>query len=387
MQFDNIGQSMQSTPLRMLQRNLSFDCTTPMSPNTPSFQQQQRPFWGHQQQQQHQYSPGIDQPNIYGNYSSRSNSPADSDNSGASNIDNSANITDLMNYLSLAQSQQQLNDFEMANIQNLQALNAIKLLKHHQQQQQQKQQLKQQQQQQQMAHNSMQQQLSYCNFNQMFPQGGYSTPHKNYQVQQTQQERSNDPNLDRVARLHRSAAALCDANCTWSGILPARSHTMISYSPKVFLGGIPWDISEQSLITIFKPFGNIKVEWPGKEQQACQPKGYVYIIFESEKQVRSLLTACNYQEGTDPTSGTYYFKISSKRIKSKDVEVIPWIIADSNYVKSTSQKLDPTKTVFVGALHGKLTAEGLAKIMNDLFEGVVYAGNIKWDFFFVKIFF
>lgn len=41
----------------------------------------------------------------------------------------------------------------------------------------------------------------------------------------------------------------------------------------------------------------------------------------------------------------------------------------------TSQKLDPTKTVFVGALHGKLTADGLAKIMNDLFDGVVYAGK------------
>lgn len=56
------------------------------------------------------------------------------------------------------------------------------------------------------------------------------------------------------------------------------------------------------------------------------------------------------------------------------VEVIPWIIADSNYVIPTSQKLDPNKTVFVGALHGKLTADGLAKIMNDLFDGVVYAG-------------
>lgn len=59
----------------------------------------------------------------------------------------------------------------------------------------------------------------------------------------------------------------------------------------------------------------------------------------------------------------------------RKVEVIPWIIADSNYVIPTSQKLDPTKTVFVGALHGKLTADGLAKIMNDLFDGVVYAGN------------
>lgn len=61
------------------------------------------------------------------------------------------------------------------------------------------------------------------------------------------------------------------------------------------------------------------------------------------------------------------------------MEVKPWIIGDSNYVKSTSQKLDPTKTIFVGALHGKLTAEGLAVIMNDLFDGVVYAGEYLWQ--------
>ncbi len=39
-----------------------------------------------------------------------------------------------------------------------------------------------------------------------------------------------------------------------------------------------------------------------------------------------------------------------------------------------SQRLDPNKTVFVGALHGMLNAEGLAHIMNDLFGNVVYAG-------------
>lgn len=170
---------------------------------------------------------------------------------------------------------------------------------------------------------------------------------------------------------------------------------------------------------------SFRVEWPGKEQQATQPKGYVYIIFESDKQVKALLQACTYSDangygGSSSRGGNnnnnnsgmmasgngscnddmqlvplspgqqalvnkqhqsvsmagarINFKISSKRIKSKDVEVIPWNIADSNYVKSTSQKLDPTKTVFVGALHGQLTAEGLAKIMNDLFDGVVYVG-------------
>lgn len=62
-----------------------------------------------------------------------------------------------------------------------------------------------------------------------------------------------------------------------------------------------------------------RVEWPGKENQAAQPKGYVYIIFESEKQVRELLNACTIQDGNDANAGNYYYKISSKRIKAKEV--------------------------------------------------------------------
>ena len=54
--------------------------------------------------------------------------------------------------------------------------------------------------------------------------------------------------------------------------------------------------------------------------------------------------------------------------------MIPWAISDSNFVRSPSPRLDPAKTVFVGALHGMLTAEALAIIMNDLFSGVLYAG-------------
>lgn len=61
-------------------------------------------------------------------------------------------------------------------------------------------------------------------------------------------------------------------------------------------------------------------------------------------------------------------------MRNKDVQVIPWIMSDSNFVKCPFLRLDPQKTVFVGALHGMLTAEGLCNIFNDLFGGVVYAG-------------
>ncbi|XP_055630035.1 cytoplasmic polyadenylation element-binding protein 3 isoform X2 [Toxorhynchites rutilus septentrionalis] len=468
--------SLTPETLKLLQRNIgSYDCSLPTSPNTSSTGLCSGYFRGSQQLSElnHSFEPNNGSALFSGNQSlSRSNSPPDNDSNLLSNFD-STNILDMISYLTISQQQQQQNgqhnqqhysnsasnsnnsnnhnhssqynqvpnlsnfyqqsqggssafgtgnsnvqsnhnssggfsnDYE--RLQSLQAYSTLRLL-------QQSQQLS-------------QFQLQHYQFNQLLP--SYNNAQlKNWSLQNSASSsgnNGNDINLDRIARFHRSSAAHYDATCTWSGVLPPRSHRLVTYSSKIFLGGMPWDISEQSLVQIFKPFGSIKVEWPGKEQQAIQPKGYVYIIFESDKQVKALLQACTYTDvngyncsnrgasssstGTltyssngsedqslaqfqqqqhqqsgqqqqllqqnkllSPPGARINFKISSKRIKSKDVEVIPWNIADSNYVKSTSQKLDPTKTVFVGALHGQLTAEGLAKIMNDLFEGVVYVG-------------
>lgn len=433
-QFENIGQN---TPLKIFQRNLSFDCSAPMSPSTPT-SMYNRSFHGSP------HTPFNDDCNSSNSNSferptgnvqcnritntSRSSSPG-SDKSNQSNL-GKINLVEIMNMLALnnqeqplqalnqqqnqIQSQQNLNqyhlqksqqsqnqsnlqqqnlhisnfsqnssnnnnnntncinnnynglssgDLDLTKLPNIQTLNVLKFVQAQMQVQAAAAAAAAAQSSIQLPMLGINQYIQNCSPNQL----------KNWQIQRTQAT-SSDAHLDRVARFHRSSAALYDATCTWSGVLPLRSHKMINYSPKVFLGGIPWDINEQSLIQIFKPFGQIRVEWPGKEQQAAQPKGYVYVIFESEKQVKALLSACIFQDDSSPNAGNYYYKISSKRIKAKDVEVIPWIISDSNYVKSTSQKLDPTKTVFVGALHGKLTAEGLANIMNDLFDGVVYAG-------------
>lgn len=97
-------------------------------------------------------------------------------------------------------------------------------------------------------------------------------------------------------------------------------------------------------------------------------------MFESEKSVRALLQACSQDLLSPDGLSEYYFKMSSRRMRCKEVQVIPWVLADSNFVRSPSQRLDPSKTVFVGALHGMLNAEALAAVMYDLFGGVVYAG-------------
>ncbi|CAK9298356.1 unnamed protein product [Gordionus sp. m RMFG-2023] len=179
--------------------------------------------------------------------------------------------------------------------------------------------------------------------------------------------------VERIAKLYKNAASICDATYTWSGQLPPRVYRNPVYSTKIFLGGVPWDITEPGLINAFKPFGNLRIEWPGKEtlHPRYPPKGYVYIIFESEKSVKALLQSCTHDFSN---GGDWYYKISSKRMRCKEVQAIPWVISDTNFIRQPSQRLDPCKTVFVGALHGLLNAEGLACVMNDLFGGVVYAG-------------
>ena len=179
--------------------------------------------------------------------------------------------------------------------------------------------------------------------------------------------------LERAARQYRSAASVCDASCTWSGQLPPRSSTAgpnSSYSTKIFLGGVPWDISEHTLVQAFAEFGDVRVEWPGRDYTS-PPKGYLYLVFQEEGDVTDLLAKCSQDYNT---RDSYYYKISSRRMRSKEVQIIPWVLTDSNFIRCPSPRLDPQKTVFVGALHGMMTAQGLALVFNDLFGGVVYAG-------------
>jgi len=112
------------------------------------------------------------------------------------------------------------------------------------------------------------------------------------------------------------------------------------------------------------------VEWPGRDYTS-PPKGYLYLVFQEEGDVTDLLAKCSQDYNT---RDSYYYKISSRRMRSKEVQIIPWVLTDSNFIRCPSPRLDPQKTVFVGALHGMMTAQGLALVFNDLFGGVVYAG-------------
>ena len=113
--------------------------------------------------------------------------------------------------------------------------------------------------------------------------------------------------LDNAARAYRNGTALYDASCTWSGQLPQRIMRGAVLSCKVFLGGVPWDITESALFTAFKMYGPIRIEWPGKDNSTI-PKGYLYVIFDSEHAVTALLSQCTHDYNS--SGGSWYYRIS-----------------------------------------------------------------------------
>ncbi|GAU91947.1 hypothetical protein RvY_04103 [Ramazzottius varieornatus] len=171
-------------------------------------------------------------------------------------------------------------------------------------------------------------------------------------------------------------AAASGISAVWSGTLPPRNASRSAFSCKVFLGGVPWDITENDLVTAFGMFGHIRVEWPGihDKQRTRLPKGHLYIIFEHESAVRELLGSCSYDRHHQQHN--WFYKVASKRMLVKSVQVIPWQIADAAYTNQGLLGLhlqQPLYKIFVANLHGMITAEGLARIFNDLFGSVIAA--------------
>ncbi|KAK5986981.1 RRM domain-containing protein, partial [Trichostrongylus colubriformis] len=181
-----------------------------------------------------------------------------------------------------------------------------------------------------------------------------------------------------------ATATVADSCCKgymWSGELPPRNYSNPTFSSKIFVGGVPWDISESALNDAFSPYGACRVEWPSKEgrsnsSQRSRTKvtGYVYIVFETERSVKLLLQDCSQEFGS---AGEWYFKLKARRNQSSEirqVQVIPWVVSDSSYCDDPSCHIDPKKTVFVGALHGMITAHVLFSIMNELYGNVAFVG-------------
>ena len=68
------------------------------------------------------------------------------------------------------------------------------------------------------------------------------------------------------------------------------------------------------LLQSFSEFGEVRVEWPGRDYTS-PPKGYLYLVFHDEEDVKNLLAKCSQDFNT---RDSYYYKIASRRSRSKD---------------------------------------------------------------------
>ena len=143
------------------------------------------------------------------------------------------------------------------------------------------------------------------------------------------------------------------------------------FSRKVFVGGLPPDIDEDEIVTHFRRYGNLIVDWPHKAESKSYfpPKGYAFLIFQEERSVQDLIETCVMDDGK------LYMVVSSPSMKDKPVQIRPWCLADSDFVMDGSQPLDPRKTIFVGGVPRPLKASKQAKKRKFSFLVCSFAAN------------
>lgn len=147
-------------------------------------------------------------------------------------------------------------------------------------------------------------------------------------------------------------------------------------SQKVFIGGVPRFATEADIHANFDRFGAFEIQWPklhGSHKEQHRENGFFHIVFHNAKSVCALLDSCSRHTNNNACTD-YFIHFETATGSRKTVEVIPWNIGDNNYALRPPQQLDSKKTIFVGNLHGTMTARYLWRLMEDLFSGAVYAG-------------
>ncbi|MES1904503.1 MAG: translation regulator activity [Paramarteilia canceri] len=185
------------------------------------------------------------------------------------------------------------------------------------------------------------------------------------------------------------------------------------FSRKVFVGGLPGDASEADISISFACFGLHSVDWPYRrlDGSCYPPKGYCFILFNSELSVRKLIDCCIKEKNS------YYWRLSSPTINNKMVQIRPWVTSDSEFVtpdllvqcgiqdseavnsntstkttcislesgKQLSKKLHPRKMIFVGGIPRPTKALDLALSLQDNFGKILYAAiDTDSDFHYPK---
>uniref|UniRef100_A0A7E4V8C3 Cytoplasmic polyadenylation element-binding protein 1 n=1 Tax=Panagrellus redivivus TaxID=6233 RepID=A0A7E4V8C3_PANRE len=145
------------------------------------------------------------------------------------------------------------------------------------------------------------------------------------------------------------------------------------FSRKVFVGGLPFDVTERDIQATFSRFGRMHVDWPRRHGEASgvvdrrQSAGYVFLVYRSEANVRQLLAACALEDGR------YFINMNSRNVSRKAVQVRPWRLNDYFFISHPDAYVDPRNTVFIGGVPRPTRAVDLVDAMEARFGKVIYA--------------
>ena len=189
------------------------------------------------------------------------------------------------------------------------------------------------------------------------------------------------PDLGHLVALHRTAATSLPCSRRWQGDLPPRSSHGLC-SSKVFLG---WgahspSLTTSSLLHHLRDLSPVRVERAGS-------KSWLYLVLPSPEEVEELVRRCEVEgersllslEGLPPLHVVPWRLADSSHFSAVSHFTTSHSLADSSHSSHSSHSsftpqsshLPTTaNTVFVGAVHGLLTARGLAAILQQLFGKV-----------------
>uniref|UniRef100_A0AC34F0V8 RRM domain-containing protein n=1 Tax=Panagrolaimus sp. ES5 TaxID=591445 RepID=A0AC34F0V8_9BILA len=154
------------------------------------------------------------------------------------------------------------------------------------------------------------------------------------------------------------------------------------YSRKVFIGGLPFDATEEDINASFEHFGPMSIDWPRRHSSSDgsspggspsgspdrrQTSGYVFLIYRKESSVHRLLEGCKVD------SGRYFMLMSTRNSCRKPVQVRPWRLSDFVYLPTPVATLDPRNTVFIGGVPRPTRAVDIVEAFEKKYGRVIYA--------------
>uniref|UniRef100_A0A915PHP2 RRM domain-containing protein n=1 Tax=Setaria digitata TaxID=48799 RepID=A0A915PHP2_9BILA len=124
------------------------------------------------------------------------------------------------------------------------------------------------------------------------------------------------------------------------------------FSRKVFIGGLPPDLTAETISLFFEQFGTNKVDWPHRKCTGgdIPPNGYAFVVFTSGRSVEYLVSRCICKQG----KLNILLKNGDKDIKV--VQVRPWVLSDQIYCATEEPPQSNRYSVFIGGVPRTTTA-------------------------------